>query len=77
MENLIAKIAKNEIPVRHSVSPEDSCEFLEIDIEGWDDVKKICKKVLEFNGKKFTFSAWNSDSNKAYFRSSSNVAKIL
>lgn len=35
---------------------------------GWDDVKKICKKVLTHNGKKFIFSGWNSDRNDCFFK---------
>jgi hypothetical protein len=63
-----ATIAKNEIPVRHSDRGELG-EYLTIDVpNGWDDVKKICKKVLTFNGKKFLFTGWNSDSNDCYFR---------
>lgn len=62
-----AKILKNEIPVRHSVLAEINREFLEIAVEGWPDVEKISKKVLEFEGKKFTYSGWNSDRNVCYF----------
>lgn len=63
-----AKFSTNEIPVRHSVRPDVGREFLEIDIpNGWDDVQKISKKILIFNGQKFKFCGWNSDSLKCYF----------
>lgn len=35
---------------------------------GWDDVKKICKKVLTYDGRKFLFSGWNSDRNDCFFK---------
>jgi len=34
---------------------------------GWDDVKKLTKKVLIYNGRKFVFCSWNSDDLKCYF----------
>ena len=62
-----ATIAQNEIKVEYSIRPDIGREFLTIDIEGWDDVKKILKKVLVHEGKKFTFTGWCSDKNKCYF----------
>jgi hypothetical protein len=56
-----------EISVRHSIRPDVRREFLEIDVDGWDEVKKLTKKVLKFDGKDFVFSGWNSDSNHCYF----------
>ena len=64
----IATAAKNEIAVRHCTRPEINREFLTINCpEGWDDVKKITKKVLRYDGRNFTFSGWNSDRNEAFF----------
>lgn len=61
-------IAQNEVPVRHAVRPDVGLEFLTVDCpNGWDDVKKICKKVLVFEGRRFTFCSWNSDRNDASF----------
>lgn len=63
-----AIILPNEIAVRHSVRPDVNLEFLTIDCPaGWDDVKKLTKKVLAFDGRKFTFCGWNSDRNECYF----------
>jgi hypothetical protein len=65
---MIATIANNEIAVEHNVRKDVNREFLTFPIEnGWDDVKKVHKKVLVFEGRKFTFSAWNSDRNECYF----------
>lgn len=65
---MTATINPKEVTVRHSVRPDVNREFLAVDCpEGWDDVKKICKKVLTFEGRKFTFTGWNSDRNEAYF----------
>jgi hypothetical protein len=63
-----ATIVKDEIAVTHSVRNDVQREFLTFDVpNGWDDVKKISKKVLEYDGRKFTFSGWNSDTNKCFF----------
>ncbi len=54
-----ATILPNEISVEHT-----SCngrEYLKFSISGWDEVSKLTKKVLLFDGKKFKFSCWNSD----------------
>lgn len=63
-----ATIAKNKIAVRHSTRPELNREYLNIDCpNGWDDVKKLTRKVLTYGGKDFTFTGWNSDRNECYF----------
>jgi hypothetical protein len=63
-----ASILTNDIPVVYSHRPDVAREFLTIDVPaGWDDVKKICKKVLSYDGRKFTFTGWNSDTNQCYF----------
>lgn len=63
-----ATILPNDISVVYSKYPEVSREYLTIDVpEGWDDVSKICKKVLSYDGRKFTYTGWNSDTLKCYF----------
>jgi hypothetical protein len=63
-----ATIALEEIPVRHNVRTDVELEFLTIDCPNdWDDVKKISKKALLFDGRRFTFSGWNSDRHECYF----------
>lgn len=65
---LVAKIAPDEIAVKHSVRPDVCREYLTVDCpEGWDNVKKLTRKVLLFDGRRFTFTGWNSDRNEAYF----------
>jgi hypothetical protein len=76
-----ATIMPNEIPVFHSVRPSVGREFLTVDCpEGWDDVQKLTNKVLLFDGRKFTFTGWNSDRNEAFFvcpiNGSSSTASI-
>lgn len=52
----------------HSVRNDVGREFLTIDCpDGWDDVKKIKDRILQFEGKRFAFTGWNSDTNQAYF----------
>ena len=70
----------NEFPVTHSV--DGNREFLKFSVpNAWDDVKKVCKKVLLYDGRKFVFSCWNSDYNYCYFYrfldGSTKTAKIV
>jgi hypothetical protein len=62
-----ATISPNQIAVTHSVRPDVGREFLKFDITGWDDVEKLTKKVLVFDGREFVFSGWNSDYNYCCF----------
>jgi hypothetical protein len=63
-----ATFAQNEIEVRYSVRPDVGKEFISFDIpNGWDDVKKISKKILIYENKRFSFSCWNSDFNYCVF----------
>lgn len=78
-----ATIVQNEIEVQHTVRQDVGREFLTVECpNGWDDVKKLTKKVLLFDGRKFTFTSWNSDRNVANFvrlldGSLQSIAKIL
>jgi hypothetical protein len=77
-----AKILTAEVPVVHTVRPEVGLEYLTVETpDGWSDVKKISRRVLEYQGRKFTFSGWNSDRGQAYFSrpigSDADTAKIL
>lgn len=79
--NNLAKILKDEIAVRYSERPDVNRDFLQFDVpNGWDDVKKMTNKVLEYNGRKFTFTCWNSDHNYCCFAAprggSQTTAKI-
>ena len=63
-----ATINPKEIAVTHCLRPDVNKEFLTVSCpDGWDDVKKICKKILTYDGKKFAFTGWNSDRNEAFF----------
>jgi hypothetical protein len=65
--NATASIAKNEIPVR--VTQFERWVIITFDVpNGWDDVAKVCKKVLIHGGEKFTFTGWNSDRNECFFK---------
>ena len=60
----------------------EGLEFLTVDCPNdWDDVKKPTKKVLLFEGRRFTFCSWNSDRNVANFNrrldSDPAVSRIL
>jgi hypothetical protein len=57
-----ATVSSDKIPVRHDIRPDVGQEYITFGIpNGWGDVKKVCKKVLEFDGRDFVFSCWNSD----------------
>lgn len=63
-----ATIIPNEIPVVYSHRPDIGREFIMVEVpNGWDDVAKLCRKVLSYDGRKFTFTGWNSDRNECYF----------
>jgi hypothetical protein len=61
-----ATVIPNEFEVEHAVQSDR--EFISFDIpNGWDDVKKISKKILLYDNRKFKFSCWNSDTMKCHF----------
>jgi len=43
---------------------------------GYDDVKKYSKLVLDFEGRTYTFTGWNSDTLEAYFKTGGAVATM-
>lgn len=68
----------NEISARYDFR-EGFGHYLTLDCPaGWDDVKKLTKKVLRYDGRAYTFTGWNSDRNECFFRSTGTevVAKI-
>ena len=72
-----ATISPNEINVVYSNRQDVGREYLTVDVpNGWDDVKKLTKKVLRYDGKTFAFTGWNSDTLKCYFVRTSEVATI-
>ena len=44
---------------------------------GWDDVLALRAHVLEFEGRTFTFTGWNSDRNVAYFKPGTGFARRI
>lgn len=56
---------------------EDGGKWLTIDLaDGWDTLKRLTKKVLQYNGENYVFRGWNSDRNEAFFIQTNEVAKI-
>jgi len=79
-------LVTDEIPVRYSERPDVGRDFLTLSFEGeyvdvWKQVSKVSKRVLEYDGRKFTFTGWNSDRNEAFFsaphKGSEKVATLL
>jgi hypothetical protein len=63
-----ATITPDEIRVAYSHRPDIAREFLSVDVpNGWEDVKKLTRKVLTYDNRKFTFTGWNSDTLICYF----------
>lgn len=67
-----ATVFPEEIPVRFSARPDVGRDFVTLSFEGdyeelWKQVSKVSKKVLTYDGRKFTFTGWNSDSGEAFF----------
>jgi hypothetical protein len=78
----LIQILPNAVVVRYSERPDVAQDFLTFDVpEGWEDVRKVCKKVLVYEGRNFTFRGWNSDRNECFFSApcggSASVAKIV
>jgi hypothetical protein len=69
-----ATILPNEISVEHTAR--EGREYLRFSISGWDEVSKLTKKVLLFNGNKFKFSCWNSDDLYCVFIRTNETATI-
>jgi hypothetical protein len=71
-----ATIQDKLIPVRSNIR-EDGSKWITVElVDGWNTCKKICKKVLEFNGENYVFRGWNSDRNEAFFIQSNEFARI-
>lgn len=71
-----------DIPVRYTERPEVNRDFLTLSVpNGWDDVRHLCKRVLDYQGRRFTFTGWNSDRLECFFAAphggSQPVAKII
>lgn len=72
--NMKATILPNEISVKYTAR--EGREYLRFSISGWDEVSKLTKKVLLFDGKKFEFSCWNSDDLYCVFIRTNQTATI-
>lgn len=73
-----ATIQKNLVPILSANHREGVGHFLTIDCpEGWDDVKKISRKILAYEGRNYKFTGWCSDRNVAFFRDNNEFAAIV
>lgn len=57
----VARVMKGELPVLRHIPAADGKEWLYFQITDWDDVAPYVRKVIEFEGRKFVWSCWNSD----------------
>lgn len=76
-----ATILPDEIAIQYSLRPDVQREYLSFSISGWDEVKKLVKKVLLYDGRKFVYSCWNSDRMEIIFYrmldNSTKTAKLI
>ena len=76
-----ATIVPDEIAIQYSFRPDVQREYLSFSISGWDEVKKLVKKVLLYDGRKFVYSCWNSDRMEIIFYrmldNSTKTAKLI
>ena len=59
-----AKLRPDLVPVEY-FAENDTIRMRGID---YTNCKEFFKMVLEFNGKTYTFSGWNSDTGNCYFK---------
>jgi len=76
-DSVTATINPNEVSARHTYR-EGFGHYLNIEVpNGWDDVRKLTKKVLHHDGRKYTFRGWNSDRNECYFHSNGSEITVV
>jgi len=74
---MTATIQNNLVPILSANHREGLGYYLTIDCPaGWDDVKKISRKVLAYEGRNYTFTGWCSDRNVAFFRDGAAFATV-
>ena len=74
---ITATVNPNEVSARYSFR-EGFGHYLNIEVpNGWDDVRKLTKKVLHHDGRKYTFRGWNSDRNECYFHSDGSEITVI
>ena len=72
-----ATIETNLIAVEPTTD-ESGHKWLKIQVpNGWDDCKKLTKKVLKYNGETYVWRSWNSDYNYCYFIQSNDIAEFV
>lgn len=70
--HITAKIARNEVAVKHVLFK--GHETIKLDVpNGWDDVRRLAS-VLIYQGRRFVYTGWSSDHCEAYFRPERPVA---
>ena len=77
-----ATVIPNEIPILRQYTDENGVGWLYISISnqdgdgGWTDVIRTYRKVLEYAGRKYTWSCWNSDDMYSVFKTGQPIATI-
>jgi len=72
-----ATLRNDLIVVSPVTRADDGSHWLTVECpNGWDDVKKLTRKVVEFDGKLFGWISWNSDTNTSNFKENHNIAKV-
>jgi hypothetical protein len=72
-----ATIETNLIPIM-SATTDGGWKWLKISVpNGWEDCKKLTRKVLKYNGETYVWRSWNSDYNYCSFIQSNDVVEIV
>ena len=75
--NMNANVVQNALPIQSTATTEGGVHWLEVKLDnGWDDAKRHAKMVLEFEGRLYCWSCWNSDRNVSVFRTGLPVATV-
>lgn len=77
-ESKTAAVVPDAVPILSATADCASAHWLTIPVpNGWDDVKTWAGRVLEYAGRRYAYSGWNSDRNVAYFRTGLPVARVV
>lgn len=72
-----ARVVPHTLAVSNVETAPDGVRWLTVSAPlGWEDVVVLTDRVLEYDGRHYAYSGWNSDRNVAYFRTGAPVARV-
>ena len=77
MSKEFTKVVPDSVAVLCAEADPAGVHWLTVSVpRGWDDVVVLTNRVLEYDGRRYAYSGWNSDRNAAYFRTGAPVARV-